>query len=156
MSRKIYIKKRSIKKDFKYNKLLVSMLINNLLKKGKKSVAENIIYQAFILVESKINKNPILVFEKCIRNISPRVKLEATYLNKSTFQVPKILNIYFSTRLAIKWLIESSEKRSGKTMCIKLSNEILDSFKGIGSSIKKKEQSHKRAEANKAFIKFNN
>ena len=156
MSRKIYIKKRSIKKDFKYNKLLVSMLINNLLKKGKKSVAENIIYQAFILVESKINKNPILVFEKCIRNISPRVKLEATYLNKSTFQVPKILNIYYSTRLAIKWLIESSEKRSGKTMCIKLSNEILDSFKGIGSSIKKKEQSHKRAEANKAFIKFNN
>ena len=156
MSRKIYIKKRLIKKDFKYNKLLVSMLINNLLKKGKKSVAENIIYQSFILVESKINKNPILVFEKCIRNISPRVKLEATYLNKSTFQVPKILNIYYSTRLAIKWLIESSEKRSGKTMCIKLSNEILDSYKGIGSSIKKKEQSHKRAEANKAFIKFNN
>mgnify|MGYP003706067701 CR=1 FL=1 len=156
MSRKIYIKKRLIKKDFKYNKLLVSMLINNLLKKGKKSVAENIIYQSFILVESKINKNPILVFEKCIRNISPRVKLEATYLNKSTFQVPKILNIYYSTRLAIKWLIESSKKRSGKTMCIKLSNEILDSYKGIGSSIKKKEQSHKRAEANKAFIKFNN
>ena len=156
MARKKNIKKRETLPDPTYDSDIVSMLTNRLLKKGKKSVAENIIYQAFILVESKINKNPILVFEKCIRNISPRVKLEATYLNKSTFQVPKILNIYYSTRLAIKWLIESSKKRSGKTMCIKLSNEILDSYKGIGSSIKKKEQSHKRAEANKAFIKFNN
>jgi small subunit ribosomal protein S7 len=156
MSRKIYIKKRAIKKDYKYNKLLVSMVINNLLKKGKKNIAENILYKAFMLIEFKTKKNPILILEKSIKNISPRVKLESTYLNKSTFQVPKILNVYYSTRIAIKWLIESSKKRSGKTMSIKLSNEVLDSFKGIGSSIKKKEQAHKRAEANKAFIKFNN
>ena len=125
MSRRISIKRRVIKKDFRYNKL-------------------------------KTKKNPILILEKSIKNISPRVKLEATYLNKSIFQVPKILNLYYSTRIAIKWLIENSKKRSGKSMSIKLSNEIFDSLKGIGNSIKKRDEMHKRAEANKAFVKFNN
>ena len=156
MSRKISIKRRLIKKDFKHNKLLISMIINKILKKGKKNIAESILYKTLTLIELKTNKNPILILEKAIKNISPRVKLEATYVNKSTFQVPKILNLYYSTRIAIKWLIESSKKRSGKSMSVKLSNEVLDSLKGVGNSIKKREQIHRRAEANKAFIKFNN
>jgi small subunit ribosomal protein S7 len=156
MSRRISIKRRVIKKDFRYNKLLISMLINKLLKKGKKNIAENILYKTLKLIELKTKKNPILILEKSIKNISPRVKLEATYLNKSIFQVPKILNLYYSTRIAIKWLIENSKKRSGKSMSIKLSNEIFDSLKGIGNSIKKRDEMHKRAEANKAFVKFNN
>jgi len=132
------------------------MIINKILKKGKKNIAESILYKTLTLIELKTNKNPILILEKAIKNISPRVKLEATYVNKSTFQVPKILNLYYSTRIAIKWLIESSKKRSGKSMSVKLSNEVLDSLKGVGNSIKKREQIHRRAEANKAFIKFNN
>jgi small subunit ribosomal protein S7 len=132
------------------------LLINKILVKGKKNVAENILYKTFNYLELKTKKNPILILEKCIKNIAPRVKLEANYLNKTSFQIPKILTSYYSTRLAIKWLVENSRIRSGKNMSFKLGSEILDSIKGLGNSIKKKEQMHRRAEANKAFIKFHN
>lgn len=156
MSRKISIKRRLIKKDFKYNKIIISLLINKILMKGKKNIAESILYKTFSHIELKTKKNPILILEKSIKNISPRVKLEANYVNKNTFQIPKILSTYYSTRLAIKWLVANSRLRYGKDMSFKLANEILDSLKGLGNSIKKKDQMHKRAEANKAFIKFHN
>jgi small subunit ribosomal protein S7 len=154
MSRKILLKRRLNKKDSKYNNLLVNILINKVLRKGKKSIAEYIVYKAFELIELKINKNPIYILEKAVKIVSPRVRLEANYSNKNVYQVPRILNLYYSTNLAIKWIIDSSKKRSGKTMYLKLSNEILDIIKGSGNSIKKRDEMHKKAEANKAFIKF--
>ncbi len=156
MPRKIHIKKHIIKKDFKFNKLLITMLINTILKKGKKNKAENILYDTFKLIELKTNKNPILILEKAIKNITPKVKIESVYINKTNFQIPKILNLYYSTKLAIKWLIKNSNARFGKNMSSKLTNEILDCLKGIGNSIKKRDQMHKKAELNKAFIKINN
>ena len=156
MSRKIIIKKHLVKKDFKYNKLIISLLINKILNKGKKNIAENILYNSFKLIELKTKRNPILITEKAIKNISPRVRLESVYINNNKFQVPKTLNLYYSTKLAIKWLVNSSKKRFGKSMDIKLSNEILDSFNNIGNSIKKKNEMHKKAELNKAYIKLNN
>ncbi len=154
MSRRISTKKRFPRKDLKYNSLLVSLLINRILQSGKKLLAKRILYRAFDLVEYRTNQNPILVFEKSIRNISPRVQLKAKRIGGATYQVPTILTRYRSTNVAIKWLVEFSRKRPGKSMSLKLANEIVEASKGTGGSIRKKEETHKMAEANKAFAQF--
>jgi small subunit ribosomal protein S7 len=151
MSRRISTKKRFPQKDSKYNNLLVSLLVNRILKDGKKRLAKRILYKSFELIEARTTQNPILILEKAIRNISPRVQLKAKRVGGATYQVPTLLNKYRATNIAVRWLIENSQKRSGKGMSIKLTNELLEAAKGIGNSIKKKEATHKMAEANKAF-----
>jgi small subunit ribosomal protein S7 len=154
MSRRIYTKKRFPKKDSKYDNLLVSLLVNRLLKNGKKRLATRIVYKGFELIEFRTNQNPILILEKAIRNISPRVQLKAKRIGGATYQVPTLLNKYKATNIAIKWVIEFSRKRSGKGMSLKLANELLEAAKGLGNSVKKKEETHKMAEANKAFAQM--
>lgn len=154
MSRRISTKKRFPEKDSKYDNLLVSLLINRILKKGKKRLAKRIVYKAFELIEFRTNQNPILILEKAIRNISPRVQLKAKRLGGATYQVPTLLNKFRATNIAIRWVVEFSRKRSGKGMSLKLANELLEAAKGSGNSIKKKEETHKMAEANKAFAQF--
>ena len=154
MSRRISTKKRFPKKDSKYDNLLVSLLINRLLKNGKKRLATRIVNKGFELIEFRTNQNPILILEKAIRNISPRVQLKAKRIGGATYQVPTLLNKYKATNIAIKWVVEFSRKRSGKGMSLKLANELLEAAKGLGNSIKKKEETHKMAEANKAFAQF--
>ncbi len=154
MSRRISTKKRFPRKDLKYNSLLVSLLINRILKSGKKFLAKRILYRAFDLIELKASQNPILVFEKAIRNISPRVQLKAKRVGGATYQVPTLLTRYRSTNIAIKWLVECSRKRPGKFMSLKLANEIIDASKNSGSCIRKKEETHKMAQANKAFAQY--
>ena len=151
MSRRISTKKRFPKKDSKYDNLLVSLLINRLLKNGKKRLAKRIIYKSFELIEFRTNENPILILEKAIRNISPRVQLKAKRIGGATYQVPTLLNKYRATNIAIRWVVEFSRKRSGKGMSLKLANELLEASKGMGNSVKRKEETHKMAEANKAF-----
>ena len=121
---------------------------------GKKRLAKRILYKSFELIEARTTQNPILILEKAIRNISPRVQLKAKRVGGATYQVPTLLNKYRATNIAVRWLIENSQKRSGKGMSIKLTNELLEAAKGIGNSIKKKEATHKMAEANKAFSHF--
>jgi small subunit ribosomal protein S7 len=154
MSRRISTQKRFPKKDFKYNNLIVSLLINKILKHGKKRIAWKLLYNAFHLIENRIKISPILVLEKAIRNISPRVQSVLKRYGKTTHQTPILLNKYRATQLAIRWIIEVTRKRSGKTMTIKLANELLDAYKGVGNLIKKKEATHKYAESNKAYAKF--
>ncbi len=154
MSRRISTKKRFPKKDSKYDNLLVSLLINRLLKNGKKRLATRIVYKGFELIEFRTNQNPILILEKAIRNISPRVQLKAKRIGGATYQVPTLLNKYKSTNIAIRWVVEFSRKRSGKGMSLKLANELLEAAKGLGNSIKKKDETHKMAEANKAFAQM--
>jgi|TARA_B110000977_G_scaffold108536_1_gene141220 small subunit ribosomal protein S7 len=154
MSRRISTKKRFPEKDFKYDNLLVSLLVNRILKKGKKRLANRIIYKAFELIEIRTNQNPIVILEKAIRNISPRVQLKAKRVGGATYQVPTLLNKYRATNIAVRWLVEYSRKRSGKGMSLNLANELLEAAKGLGNSIKKKEETHKMAEANKAFAQF--
>jgi small subunit ribosomal protein S7 len=154
MSRRISTQKRFPEKDTKYDNLLVSLLINRILKSGKKRLAKRIVYKAFELIEFRTNENPILILEKAIRNISPRVQLKAKRVGGSTYQVPTLLNKYRATNIAVSWLLEYSRKRSGKGMSLKLANELLEAAKGLGNSIKKKEETHKMAEANKAFAQF--
>jgi small subunit ribosomal protein S7 len=154
MSRRISTKKRFPQRDFKYDNLLVSLLVNRILKNGKKRLARRIVYKAFELIEFRTNENPILILEKAIRNISPRVQLKAKRVGGATYQVPTLLNKYRATNIAVRWVIEFSRKRSGKGMALNLANELLEGSKGVGNSVKKKEETHKMAEANKAFAQF--
>lgn len=154
MSRRISTKKRFPNRDVKFNNLLVSLLINRILKSGKKRLARRIVYKAFELVEFRTNQNSILILEKAIRNISPRVQLKAKRVGGSTYQVPTLLTRFRSTTTAITWLVNFSRKRSGKGISIKLANELIEAAKGSGNAIKKKEETHKMAEANKAFAQF--
>lgn len=154
MSRRISTKKRFPKKDSKYDSFLVSLVVNRLLKNGKKRLAKRILLKAFDFIEFRTNENPILILEKAIRNISPRVQLKAKRVGGATYQVPTLVNKFRSTTTAISWLITFSRKRSGKGMPLKLANEVLDAAKGTGNAVKKKEETHKMAEANKAFAQF--
>jgi small subunit ribosomal protein S7 len=154
MSRRISTKKRFPERDSKYDNLLVSLLVNRLLKNGKKRLSKRIVYKAFELIEFRTNQSPILILEKAIRNISPRVQLKAKRVGGATYQVPTLLTKYRATNTAIKWLVEFSKKRTGKGIVLKLANELLEAAKGMGNSIKKKEETHKMAEANKAFAQF--
>lgn len=155
MSRRISTQKRFPEKDFNYDSLLVSLLVNRILKKGKKRLARRIVSKAFTFISLKTNQNPLLVLEKAIRNISPRVQLKAKRIGGATYQVPILLSRFKSTNLAVRWIVEFSKKRSGKGgMAVKLAQELIDAAKGIGNAVKKKEETHKMAEANKAFAKF--
>lgn len=154
MSRRISTKKRFPERDVKFDNLLVSLLINRILKSGKKRLARRIVYKAFELVEFRTNQNPILVLEKAIRNVSPRVQLKAKRVGGATYQVPTLLNKYRATNIAVKWVVDFSKKRSGKGMSMKLANELLEAAKGLGNAIKRKDETHKMAEANKAFAQF--
>lgn len=154
MSRRISTKKRFPKRDPKYNNFLVSLLVNRILKQGKKRLAKRIVYKAFEFIEFRTNQNPLLILEKAIRNISPRVQLKAKRVGGATYQVPTLLNKFRSTNIAVRWIIEFSRKRSGKGMSLKLANELLEAAKGVGNSIRKKEETHKMAEANKSFAQF--
>jgi small subunit ribosomal protein S7 len=154
MSRRISTKKRFPDRDSKYDNLLVSLLVNRILKSGKKRLAKRIVYKAFEFIEFRTNQNPILILEKAIRNVSPRVQLKAKRVGGATYQVPTLLSKYRSTNIAVRWIVEFSRKRSGKGMSLKLANELLEAAKGLGNAIKKKEETHKMAEANKAFAQF--
>jgi small subunit ribosomal protein S7 len=154
MSRRISTKKRFPERDSKYDNLLVSLLVNRILKQGKKRLAKRIVYKAFQLIQFRTNQNPLFILEKAIRNISPRVQLKAKRVGGATYQVPTLLNKFRSTNIAVRWIVEFSRKRSGKGMALKLANELLEGAKGLGNAIKKKEETHKMAEANKAFLQF--
>jgi small subunit ribosomal protein S7 len=154
MSRRISTKKRFPERDSKYDNLLVSLLVNRILRCGKKFLSKRIVYKAFEFIEFRTNQNPIIILEKAIRNISPRIQLKAKRIGGATYQVPTLVSKFNSTNVAIRWIVEYSRKRTGKGMSLKLANELLEAAKGLGNSIKKKEETHKMAEANKAFAQF--
>jgi small subunit ribosomal protein S7 len=154
MARRISTQKRFPKINFQYNSLLVSLLINRILLKGKKRLAYKIVKKAFDVIQLRTNQKPIIIFEKAVRNCSPRVQLKPKRLGGATYQVPSLLTKFRATNLAIRWLVNFSRKRSGKGIALKLANEFIDAAKGVGNTIKKKDETHKMAEANKAFAKL--
>ena len=154
MSRRNISKKRFPKSDPTYNSYLVSLLTKRILKSGKKTVAENIVNGAFEIIKTKTNEDPLMVFEKAIRNASPVVEVKARRIGGSTYQVPIEVNSFRATNLSLRWIIQYSRQRVGRTMAIKLASEIIDTANDIGNTIKKKEESHRMAEANKAFAHF--
>jgi len=154
MSRRNISKKRFPEPDPIYNSYLVNLLINRILKSGKKTVAKNIVYQALEIIKTKTNEDPLNVFEKAIRNASPIVEVKARRIGGSTYQVPIEISGFRATNLALRWIIKYAHQRVGRSMSIKLANEIIDTANDISNTIKKKEETHKMAEANKAFAHF--
>ena len=154
MSRRNISKKRFPEPDSFYNSYLVSLLIARILKSGKKNLAKNIVYQAFEIIQKKTNQNPLTVFEKAIQNASPIVEVKARRVGGSTYQVPVEVSGFRATNLSLRWIIRFSHQRVGRSMAIKLANEIIDTSNEIGNTIKKKEETHRMAEANKAFAHF--
>ena len=154
MSRRNISKKRFPQADSSYNSYLVSLLISRILKSGKKTIAKSIVYEAFEIIKQKTNQDPLEVFEKAIRKASPIVEVKARRIGGSTYQVPIEVSGFRATNLSLRWIIRYSKQRVGRSMSIKLANEIIDTANEIGNSIKKKEETHKMAEANKAFAHF--
>jgi small subunit ribosomal protein S7 len=154
MSRRNISKKRFPQPDVIYNSYLVSLLITRILKSGKKTIAKKIIYEAFDIIKKKTNEDPLTIFEKAIRNASPIVEVKARRVGGSTYQVPVEVSAFRATNLALRWIIRYANQRVGRSTSIKLANEIIDTANDIGNTIKKKEETHKMAEANKAFAHF--
>ena len=154
MSRRNISKKRFPQTDSIYNSYLVNLLINRILKSGKKTISKKIVYEAFEIIKKKTNKDPLHLFEKAIRNASPIVEVKARRVGGSTYQVPIEVSGFRATNLSLRWIIGYATQRVGRSMAIKLANEIIDTANDIGNTIKKKEETHKMAEANKAFAHF--
>jgi small subunit ribosomal protein S7 len=154
MSRRNISKKRFPEPDSIYNSYLISLLISRILKSGKKTIAKTIVYEAFDIIKKKTNEDPLNVFEKAIRNSSPIVEVKARRVGGSTYQVPVEVSGFRATNLSLRWIIQYAHQRVGRSMSIKLANEIIDTANDIGNTIKKKEETHKMAEANKAFAHF--
>jgi small subunit ribosomal protein S7 len=154
MPRRREITKREVLPDPKYNNKLVAKFINSLLKRGKKSVAESMLYGSFEIIEKRTKESPIDVFEKAINNVKPVIEVKSRRVGGSTYQVPT--EVVPSRRLAlgIRWLILHAKERTEKTMREKLAGEILDAANNRGGAIKKRESVHKMAEANKAFAHY--
>jgi small subunit ribosomal protein S7 len=154
MSRRNISKKRFPQKDSSYNSYLVSLLITRILKSGKKTLAQNIVNGAFEIIKDKTNEDPLITFEKAIKNASPIIEVKARRIGGSTYQVPVEVSGFRATNLSLRWIIRYARQRVGRSMPIKLANEIIDTANDIGNTIKKKEETHKMAEANKAFAHF--
>jgi len=154
MARRREADKRQILPDPKYNDLLVARFINNLLKQGKKSIAEGIFYGALDVVGEKTNEDPVKVFKKAIENVSPRLEVKSRRVGGATYQVPVEVKESRRAALSIRWMIQNAKSRSGKSMSEKLTGEILDAYNNVGGAIKKKEDVHRMAEANKAFAHY--
>lgn len=154
MSRRNIAKKRFPEPDSVYNSYLVTLLTARILKSGKKNLAQNIVTAAFEIIEQKTNQDPLLIFEKAIKNASPIVEVKARRIGGSTYQVPIEVSAFRATNLALRWILTYSKQRGGRSMAIKLANEIIDTSNEIGNTIKKKEETHRMAEANKAFAHY--
>ena len=154
MPRRRRPQKRVILPDPKYKDLVVAKFINGLMYDGKKSTAEQLFYAAMNIVEEKSKKSPIEVFKKSMENVAPLLEVKSRRVGGATYQVPVEVRDNRRQALAIRWLIRYSRLRNEKTMAERLAAEFLNAFKNEGASVKKKEDTHKMAEANKAFAHF--
>ncbi len=152
--RKGHIQKRDVLADPIYNNKVVTKLINNVMLDGKKGVAQKIVYGAFAKVEEKAGKPALDVFEECMNNVMPALEVKARRIGGATYQVPIEVRPDRRQALALRWLVAYSRKRGEKKMQDRLANEIMDAANNTGASVKKKEDMHKMAEANKAFAHY--
>jgi len=154
MSRRNISKKRFPQADPIYDSYLVSLLISRILKSGKKTLAEKIVHESFEIIKNRTNSEPLKIFEKAVKNTSPLVEVKARRVGGSTYQIPIEVSGFRATNLSLRWLINYARQRTGRTMSMKLANEIIDASNEVGNTIKKKEETHRMAEANKAFAHF--
>ena len=146
--------KREVGPDLKYNNLVVQRLVNRMMHSGKKSTAQRVVYKAFDIVGERAQKPPIQVFEDAMANLRPAIEVKPRRVGGATLQVPVEVNPFRQESLAMRWLIGEARKRSGKSMAEKLAAELLDAASNNGAAVKKREETHKMAEANRAFAHF--
>ena len=154
MSRRGQISKRDVLPDPLYNSKLVTKLINNIMYDGKKGVAQTIVYDAFKIVEEKLGQNPLEAFTEALENVMPVLEVKARRVGGSNYQVPMEVRADRRQTLGLRWITAYSRKRSEKIMKERLAGEIMDACNNTGASVKKREDTHKMAEANKAFSHF--
>ena len=154
MPRRGNVAKRDVLPDPMYNSKLVTRLINSVMLDGKKGVAQKVVYGAFEIVENKTGKNGLEVFQQAMENIMPAVELKARRVGGATYQVPIEVRPERRQTLGLRWLTLYARKRSEKTMKERLAGEIMDACNGLGAAVKKREDTHKMAESNKAFAHF--
>ena len=154
MPRRREVEKRDILPDPKYNSKIVSKFVNAIMKNGKKSTAEKILYGSFEILKNKTGNDPIKVFKTALENVKPILEVKPRRVGGATYQVPVEIRPHRRTALAFRWLLNYSRARAEKTMQEKLAGELLDAFNNTGASIKKREDTHRMAEANKAFAHY--
>ena len=154
MSRRRSAVKRKIKPDPKFNEVLVSQLTILLMRKGKKSLAEKIVYNCFDLISKESDEDPLKVFKKALSNVKPSLEVKSRRVGGATYQVTVEIRPGRRTSLGIRWIIQSAKQRKENEMTNRLAREILDAYKNTGLSIKKKEDTHRMAEANRAFAHY--
>ncbi|MDX1632241.1 MAG: 30S ribosomal protein S7 [Thermoanaerobaculia bacterium] len=154
MSRRGYIPKREVLPDPLYNSQMVTKFINNIMRDGKKSTAEKIFYDAMELIEEKMGDDPMKIFKKAVENVKPSVEVKSRRVGGSTYQVPVDVRPDRKLALAMRWLIKSAQTRGEKTMRLRLANEVMDAANNRGSAIRRKEDTHRMADANKAFAHY--
>jgi small subunit ribosomal protein S7 len=146
--------RRRTQPDPKYGKVAVAQFVNKLMERGKKSTAQRIFYDSCDIIQERTQKNAIETFELALKNAMPVVEVKPRRVGGATYQVPVEVPEYRSTALAIRWLISSAHSRPGKSMAEKLADELMDAAKGMGNTIKKREDTHRMAEANRAFAHY--
>ncbi len=152
--RRGFVAKRDVLPDPLYNSKTVTRLINNIMLDGKKGVAQKIVYGAFDIISEKTGKNPLEVFEQAMENVMPQLEVKAVRKGGATYQVPFEVRAERKQTLGLRWLTAYSRTRSERTMRERLANEIIDATNGMGNAVKKREDTHKMAEANKAFAHY--
>ena len=154
MPRRGRISKRDVLPDPMYGSKLVTKLVNNVMYDGKKGVAQTIVYDAFAIIEEKIGQNPLEVFQEALDNLKPALEVKARRVGGSTYQVPMEVRPERQQTLALRWLVGYSRNRSERTMAERLASEIMDAKNSMGGAFKKREETHRMAEANKAFAHY--
>ena len=154
MPRRAAAVRREVQPDAKYNNRLVTQLINKVLLHGKKSLAEDIVYGAFDMIEAKTGQDPLSVFKKAMDNVRPTLEVKPKRVGGATYQVPMEVNSRRANQLAIRWMVDFSRKRREHTMKERLAAEIMDAVNGTGASVKRREDLYKMAESNRAFSHY--
>jgi len=154
MSRRTVVQKRPVPPDSVYNSRLVSMMVRRIMSSGKKSIATRILYDALKTIEERTGSDPLETFEKAVRNVTPLVEVKGRRVGGATYQVPMEVTSNRGTTLAMRWLINFARQRPGRSMASKLANELMDAANETGNAIRKREETHRMADANKAFAHY--
>ena len=154
MPRRYRPEKRVVEPDLRYNSVQVSMFVNRLMKDGKKSTAQRVLYDSFELIENRTNRPPLEVFEQALQNTTPQIEVRARRVGGSTYQVPTPVSSHRQISLSMRWLLQAAGSRGGRSMAEKLANEFMDAANNQGSAVKKRDDVHRMADANRAFSHF--
>jgi len=154
MPRRAFVKRRKVEADPKYNSELVTVFIRKIMLGGKKSTAQSVFYGAMDIMQEKEGKEPLSILQQAVTNATPLLEVRPRRVGGANYQVPVEVRKGRDVALALRWLIKASRERSGKSMAEKLSSELLDASKGQGAAVKKREETHKMAEANRAFAHY--